>query len=321
MARTHARGNPPKPKWPLGLLLAICLLLIVIGVIVFVSCHEQQQPPHVVLREEPRTTQPATETAPAPQPPTDLVSDNRTIFGGMPRPKTPGTLNVTVLHNEAYTVGFSSERRTPLWSAYRVIRKEHPFILARPKGDFLTDPRVPDSPTHKDYTGSGYDRGHMTPNSAIARCFGAQAQRETFFLTNICPQAPALNQKVWEHLEVKELDYANQFGEVWVVDGPIFPDLKDPSKPAKKLRSGINVPEAFYKILVHDDSGGKGLSVHACAVIMPQTVKGTELPSQYTTTIDQIEDRTGLEFLWKLPPETQRRLKSVNAPLWPVHPN
>jgi endonuclease G len=161
----------------------------------------------------------------------------------------------------------------------------------------------------------------MTPNSAIARCFGAEAQHETYFMTNICPQAPNLNQKVWEHLEHAELDYANRFGEVWVVDGPIFPDLMEPSKPVKKLRSGVQVPEAFYKILVHDDSGGKGLSVKACAVIMPQTVKGTEQPSQFTRSIDEIEERTGLEFLWKLPPNEQRRLKAATAPLWPAHVN
>ena len=163
-----------------------------------------------------------------------------------------------------------------------------------------------------------FDRGHMTPNAAIAHCFGAEAQHETFLLSNICPQAPNLNQKVWEHLEQKELVYANEAGNVWIVDGPIFSDL-DPAQPhpPRKLRSGIEIPEAFYKILVEDRSGGKGTDIRTFAVIMPQTVKGTESPAQYVRSIQDIETRTGLEFLWKLEPHLRARLIAQTNPLWP----
>jgi endonuclease G len=330
MARRETKSKPPKPGWPLGLLLAICVLLLVSGALYFAYLqtkeHERRQLPEVA-GEPPRATQ----SGPAPpfpgpdQPSSapELVSDDRVIFGGMPRPKNPlaGTLNVTVLKNKAYTVGFSPERKVPMWAAYRVIRKENPFILERPRGDFLQDTRIGVRLTHQDYTGSGYDRGHMTPNSAIARCFGLEAQRETFLMTNICPQSPNLNQKVWENLERAELDYANRFGEVWVVDGPIFPGLKggtEGQKTAKKLRSGVHVPDSFFKILVHDASGGRGLKVEACAVIMPQNVRGTEPASQFTRTIGEVEESTGLEFLWQLPPEVQARIKSKNAALWPA---
>jgi len=41
--------------------------------------------------------------------------------------------------------------------------------------------------TSHDYTGSGYNRGHCAPNYAIAVCYGAQAQLETFLMSNILP--------------------------------------------------------------------------------------------------------------------------------------
>ena len=219
-----------------------------------------------------------------------------------------------MLKNQAYIVGYSESRKDPLWSAYRVKKMEHPFVLERPKGEFLTDTRTIAQVKHHDFTGSGYDRGHMTPNNAIAHCYGAEAQRETFLLSNICPQAAALNQKVWEHLENEEFVYADHAGEVWVIDGPIFGDMI--GGQTHTLKAGIAVPEAFYKILIEDRTPGQGNKIRAFAVIMPQSVKGTEHPGQFVTTIRQIEDSTGLEFLWKLDPKIREALETAKSAMW-----
>ncbi len=55
--------------------------------------------------------------------------------------------------------------------------------------DTLTIAKV----THNDYTHSGYDRGHMAPNYAIATRYGQEAQKETFLMSNIVPQLGNLN--------------------------------------------------------------------------------------------------------------------------------
>jgi endonuclease G len=242
-------------------------------------------------------------------PAADIVSEDRIIFGGMPRARGPDTA-FTTLKNIAYMVGYSERRKDPLWSAYRVIRMAHPFVLARPTGDFLTDDRTEARVAHHDYTGSGYDRGHMTPNAAIARCYGAEAQKETFLLSNICPQAPNLNREVWEKLEKMEIEYTQQLDEVWVMDGPIFADRNGGT--TRTLRSGIAVPASFYKIVIEDEAG----KIRLFCVIMPQGVKGTELPQQFLTSVREIEKQTGLEFLWKLDPHTRESLETPIAPLW-----
>src|SRR5690349_7434680 len=64
----------------------------------------------------------------------DLVSDDRILYGGAPRP-APGAgeeVQFTVLKNKAYVVGYSESRKDPLWSAYRVHAVTNPQHLPRP---------------------------------------------------------------------------------------------------------------------------------------------------------------------------------------------
>jgi hypothetical protein len=57
------------------------------------------------------------------------------------------------------------------------------FLLARPN----------------DYRNSGYDKGHLCP--AADRSASREDMDATFLMTNIAPQAPALNRGPWEKLE------------------------------------------------------------------------------------------------------------------------
>ena len=82
-------------------------------------------------------------------------------------------------------------------------------------------------------------------NHAIALLYGKEAQQETFLMTNITPQKPSLNQKLWEHLEEIELEtFAPKFKELWIYTRPLF-DVK-----TMQLKSShrVEIPDAFYKI-------------------------------------------------------------------------
>jgi endonuclease G len=298
MARRKQSSRLGMPE----ILASALILVLILGVVYVVYLqHERAKTAGPVSATRPAA---ATETAPAPVP--SLIGENGIVFAGLPRATAP----VTLLRNTAYIAGYSETRKDPLWVTYHVVHTATPFHLDRPKGNFVTDLRTRARTTHDDFTGSGYDRGHMAPNAAIARCFGAAAQNETFLLSNICPQAPNLNQKVWEHLEVAEQTYADRQGEVFVTDGPIFADQNGGT--TRKLRSGIAVPTAFYKILVEQTAGRP----RAFAVIMPQTVKGTEQPGQFLTSIREIEQETGIDFMPDLPPAEAETLESKVWPMW-----
>jgi endonuclease G, mitochondrial len=287
------RPAPKSNAWPLMLVAA----LLIIGVYFALTWYQRQRDSGAPLGQ----------TA-------DLISDDRLVFGGAPRPG-PGAgdeVRFTTLKNQGYVVGYSDSRRDPLWVSYRVFHVAQPFDFPRPSGfssDSRTDARVKDS----DFTRSGYQRGHMAPNSDIMRDYGQQAQLETFLLSNVCPQAPELNEHVWERLEADERKYADQLEEVWVIDGPVFADLNGGTTP--HLASGVAVPSAFFKILI-DEEGRPGGKPRIFSVIMPQNVKGTELPQQFLTTVSEIEKETRLDFLWKLDAQTQAELEGTKWKMW-----
>jgi len=71
----------------------------------------------------------------------------------------------------------------------------------------------------------------------------------------------------------------------------------------------IDIPKAFYKIYITEESDSK--PAFALAFIMPQTVTGKEQISQFITTIDTVDAQTGLYFLTDLDDKTEKRLEGT----------
>lgn len=223
-------------------------------------------------------------------------------YGGTPREPAGGA--VRVLNNRAYAVGYDDVLAAPRWAAYRL------HDLARvgeppPRPErFSVDRRTTARVEPSDYSGSGYDRGHLAPNYAIAIHYGADAQLETFLMSNIAPQRHALNAGVWKRLEQRiATNYPARYGEVWVLCGPIF------GEPPRRLRRGAAVPDAFYLIVLDEKEG----QLRAQAFIFPQETPESARPDDFLASIDEIERRTGLDFLPDLSTEAQARIESARA--------
>src|SRR5690606_36988414 len=97
-------------------------------------------------------------------------------------------------------MSYNNSRGTANWVAWKTTKS----LLGRsiPRPDFEPDPQLPKGFTRittRDYTGSGFQRGHMVPS---ADRFGDRsANAETFLMTNIVPQLGGLNEFPWENLE------------------------------------------------------------------------------------------------------------------------
>jgi len=101
-------------------------------------------------------------------------------------------------------------------------------------------------PHHRDYTRSGYDRGHMAPNGDFNDTYEHAAM--TFFIANIWPQTPTLNRVEWLKTENETRRLAVQYAIVKVI---IIVDEFTEHKVAD-----IQIP-AVFKRRVYDSYSGE----------------------------------------------------------------
>jgi len=190
---------------------------------------------------------------------------------------------------------------------------------------FRSDPRLTtgENAHCADYAGSGYARGHTVPNADMGRTKTAQAN--TYFLTNMSPQANNLNSGPWLWLERAVRDYAKQYGQVYVISGSIF-DEPVPTVPSDR----VGIPSRYYKILVRTETNGEPVALAlilsnqderiVSAARQPDDNRPNVRPSDrileaHLVSIRGIERLTGLDLLPQLDRVT---LKEAVAPeLWP----
>ncbi len=122
-------------------------------------------------------------------------------------------------------------------------------------------------------------------------------------MSNIAPQSRRLNELLWQRLEEAESDtVAPRAVQLWVVAGPLFG-----AQPPRLKKSGIAVPEAFFRIWLDVDGGAP----RALAFVVPQEVCGSEPLSRFLASIDDVERRSGLDFFHELADAQEAALESA----------
>jgi len=216
--------------------------------------------------------------------------------------------DIVILDRGEFKIGWSPSLHHPVWCAYHVIREEkYPTC----RKSFRRDRGVPSAPVPGDYAHTGYDRGHMVPNHAIVTRYGENEQLKTFLMSNIAPQSAALNRGVWRDLEHRIADlWTARYGEIWVIVGCIRSAAR---KSFGQLR--IDIPDAYYQLVVAQE----GMNIRAFAVLLPNNVPYSAYAARHLISIDDLETRTGLDFLPDLPEFIQSPLEAeLPTRLWPI---
>lgn len=215
-----------------------------------------------------------------------------------------------VLKRTGYTVSFSKEHNIPNWVAWKLDKNRLTERVSRKGYRFNPDPdiNVRDAVITQDYANSGYDRGHMCP-AGDSRWSG-EAMKESFYMTNICPQHPNLNGGDWHELEQVCRKWA-QKEILYIVCGPIL--YKNPLYGTIGKEHRIRVPEAFFKVILAGVEKGKP---RAIGFIYKNTAGNKPLDS-YVNSIDQVERITGLDFFSALPDEIENLIeKEYDLEVW-----
>jgi endonuclease G len=166
-----------------------------------------------------------------------------------------------------------------------------------------------------DYSGSGFDRGHMTPSAD--RTNTVSSNSSTFLMTNMIPQAPDNNQGVWANLENYLRTLVSQGKELYIISGGYGTcgtgsNGSRCSFPAATNTSySVTVPETTWKVIVVLDNPGSGAAgvttaTRVIAVNIPN-VQGvrTALWQNYRISVDTLEQKTGYNFLSAVSSTTQ----------------
>lgn len=143
---------------------------------------------------------------------------------------------------DGFAVMYSGVSRTPLWSAEYLDRKRLRQAKEIDREDsFHEESRLPKSirASLSDYSGSGYDRGHLAPNANMAN---RSQQYDSFSLANIAPQSPRNNRYIWRNIESATRYLTQQYGEVYSITGVAFT-----GKTTKQLANRVLVPSHFFK--------------------------------------------------------------------------
>ena len=204
-----------------------------------------------------------------------------------------------IIEHLAYTVSYNPTWKIPNWVAYSLTREETYGDVPREKR-FSPDPMVKgERVTHQDYTNSGYDRGHMAPAGDMK--WSEQAMRESFYMSNICPQNHNLNGGDWKALEELARDWARKYDEVFIVCGPIvYPDYSTIGN-----EHSIAVPSAFYKVFLR-----KTASSWASIGFVFQNEPGHKPLLTYVASVNEIEELTGIDFFYNLPDDIEEQVES-----------
>ncbi|PWK28659.1 DNA/RNA endonuclease G (NUC1) [Arcicella aurantiaca] len=247
-----------------------------------------------------------------------VQSTNINLAMGNPSNATTAISNENnyLLEKPQYVMSYSRAKATSNWVSWYL--NSASIGSTTRQNDFRNDTSLPSGwyqVTNTDYSGSGFDRGHMTPSGD--RTSTVANNSATFLMTNMIPQAPDNNQGPWEGLESYLRGQLGSNQEIYIIAGSYGVGGTGSAGTVSTIAGGkITVPAQTFKIAVilpngDDDANRVSTSTRVIAIIMPN-VQGIRTNDwrTYRTTVDAIEAATGYNFLSNVPTAIQNVIEA-----------
>lgn len=200
---------------------------------------------------------------------------------------------------ESFTVSFNPDNKTPNYVSWILHGRKTGGKVER-SNKFWTDIDIDGCPDTRDYSRSGYDRGHMCP--AGEQKWSVKAMHDCFVMTNMCPQNHELNTGAWNTLEEMERVWAKRDSAIVIVAGPIY----DGTETETIGRSEVRVPSAFFKVLLAPFA----TPMRAIGFVYPNMRCEGNMQA-YAVSVDDVEKMTGLDFFAALPDEIENDIEAT----------
>jgi|ERR1039458_4053229 uncharacterized repeat protein (TIGR01451 family) len=205
-------------------------------------------------------------------------------------------------------IDYSDNFGEPNWASWDLTASD--LGSSGRNSSFYTDTNLPANFYHVstgDYSGSGYDRGHMCPSAD--RTDNTSDNKPVFFMSNIIPQAPNNNEGVWSTFEDYCRSLAQSGDELLIICGPsgFNGSLIQPGQT-------VFIPAYTWKIVVVvPPGGGTALSridaaTRVISLKIPNSNGVSSSWQNYVTSARQIEVDTGFTFFSALPSDVASAL-------------
>jgi endonuclease G len=235
--------------------------------------------------------------------------DDHILFGN-PSNATTSTANENnyLMFKPQYILSYNRSRATANWVAWRL---DSTWIGSAPRqDDFRPDSDLPTGwyqVLDGDYSGSGYDRGHMTPSGDRTRSIPDNSA--TFLMTNIIPQLGANNQGPWEEFETYCRTLAGQGNEIYIYSG-VHGNI------GTIAQGRVVVPAVTWKVVLVIPNGDNDLSrvnksTRVFGIIVPNfpPVNINAPWRDFRVTVNAVENLTGYDFFTAIPRTSQEMIE------------
>lgn len=227
--------------------------------------------------------------------------------------------NNYLLEKEEYVMSYNRGNATANWVSWHL--DEAWFGDAPRQNDFRADTSLPAGwfqVSHSDYTNSGFDRGHVCPSAD--RTLSVDDNSNTFFMTNMMPQAPNNNRIAWANLENYCRSMLSGGYEIYIISGGYGSGGDGSNGYATTIANGqINVPSNTWKVIMilpdgENDVDRVTTNTRVIAVDMPNSQNVVSDWTQYKTSVDDLEALTGYDFFDLVPDAIENVIEaSVDA--------
>ena len=284
-------------KKPMAALSAAALMAVLILTGCTLSSSKGHHSQDGVTFNEENTTAQAWDDAPKEQAAETIEGTNDAEELEIPAPLTDR--KEAILRRTGYTASYNEDLRISNWVAWHLTSDRITGPAKRKGIPFMEDTEAPGAPvdTH-DYARSGFDRGHMCP--AGDNKWSQRAMEESFLMPNICPQAPSLNRGDWNEMEIQCRQWAEQYGDVYIVAGPIL--YRGQHRHIGQHH--VTVPEAFFKVVLCTRGEPKAIG------FIYKNTDGNRPKGDYVNSVDEVERITGIDFFPSLPDKVERRVEA-----------
>lgn len=234
-----------------------------------------------------------------------LPNDDPLLFGN-PSNATPNISNENnyLMPKPQYTLSYNRSKATANWVGWRL---DSSWIgSTQRQDDFRPDTALPAGwyqVLDEDYSGSGYDRGHMTPSGDRTRSIPDNSA--TFLMTNMVPQLAANNQGPWEEFESYLRTLAGQGKEIYIFTGPA-------GNIGTIAQGRVVVPQYTWKVVLviqngTDDLARVNKSTRVFGIIVPNFPPlNINAPwRNFRVTVNEVENLTGYDFFSAIPRTSQ----------------